>query len=63
MLSRFKLVFKMSVLEIIRETASFLGVSSVFGERKKRLRAILSHNGPWERLAFTQRTLEGKATK
>ncbi|CAH3184189.1 unnamed protein product, partial [Porites lobata] len=34
------------------------GVSSVFGKRKSRLRAIGSRNGPWERLALTQRTLE-----
>ena len=55
MLSRFLLVLKMSVLDIIRYTASFLSVSSVFGERKTRQGAILSRNGPWERLA--QRTL------
>ena len=47
MFSRFLLVLKMSVLDMIRETASFLGVSSVFGERKKRLRAIVSRGGPW----------------
>ena len=35
----------------------FLGVSSVFGKRKSRLRAIGSRNGPWERLVLTQRTL------
>ena len=38
-------------------SASFLGVSSVFGKRKTRLRAIVSRNGPWERLALTPMTL------
>ena len=59
MLSRFLLVLKMSVLDIIRLTASFFKclISSVFGEQKTRLRAIVSRGGPWERLALTQRTL------
>ena len=39
-------------------TCLFRGASSVFGKRKSRLRAIGSRNGPWERLALTQRTLE-----
>ena len=47
MLSRFLLVLKMSVLDIIRKTASFQGFSSVFGERKTRVRAIVSRGGPW----------------
>ena len=36
-------------------TCLFRGVSTVFGKRKSRLRAIASRNEPWERL--TQRTL------
>ena len=32
-------------------------ISSVFGEQKKRLQAIVSRNGLRERLALTQRTL------
>ena len=34
-------------------TCPFRGVSSVFGKRKTRLRAIGSRNRPWERLVLT----------
>ena len=38
-------------------SASFLGVSSVFGKRNTRLQARVSRNEPWERLSLTQRAL------
>ena len=39
MLSRFLLLLKLSVLDKNRYTSSFLGVSSVFGELRTRLKA------------------------